>query len=198
MATGRENLHISTVFDYILNDGETAAKSAKSAERLASALGNCKVFYADWLSSLELSDYGPAFTLNEIDGAGLLDLSDSDLDYLKVKVLKHRKTIMCGVQELKNNSGGRYLTIGETSVIEQRNKTDSQIAEALQLNDTVKGMKRTSDVLLVESGGRIYVSPLTYRGFKIKLEASVCVSIFIYNIYSNLNYKCVYIYHTLT
>ncbi len=98
------------------------------------------------------------------------------------------------------NSVGRYLNIEETSVIEQRNKTDSQIAAALQLNDTVKGKprKRTSDVLLVESGGRIYVSPITYRGFKIKLEASVCVSIFIYNIYSNLNYKCVYIYHTLT
>jgi hypothetical protein len=235
VSSNGDKLTLYTAFQYILNDGETAAKSAKSAERLAFVLGNCKVFYglgaiwielggslytspenyvehlsldagapartalralnkqfaptavpnktppskettstpfpsaspsthrtttppssegapfsssassatpsalyvvtpatilplsssssssspspppilpfllkecrtwsnsdvADWLSSLDLSDCGPPFTLNEIDGAGLLDLSNDDLDYLKVKVLKHRNFFMCGVR----------------------------------------------------------------------------------------------------
>lgn len=41
------------------------------------------------------------FRENEIDGNNLLDLSLNDLDYLNITILGHRKTILRGIDDLR-------------------------------------------------------------------------------------------------
>ena len=79
-----------------LSKSSSSSSSSSSPPILPFLLKECRAWsksdVADWLSSLGLSDYGPAFTYNEIDGAGLLHLSNDDLDYLKVVVCRSFKT----------------------------------------------------------------------------------------------------------
>eukprot|EP01006_Ploeotia_vitrea_P051382 TRINITY_DN67553_c14_g2_i3.p1 TRINITY_DN67553_c14_g2~~TRINITY_DN67553_c14_g2_i3.p1 ORF type:complete len:576 (-),score=40.09 TRINITY_DN67553_c14_g2_i3:379-2106(-) len=55
----------------------------------------------DWLHSLNLSQYIENFRSNEITGEILMDISLDDLDYMKITVLAHRKTILKCVDELR-------------------------------------------------------------------------------------------------
>ena len=52
---------------------------------------------------MSLGQYAPAFAANEISGLVLLDLSLDDLDYLEIKILGHRKIILKGVEDLREN-----------------------------------------------------------------------------------------------
>ena len=54
----------------------------------------------EWLSAVQLQQHACVFAENEIDGAELLNLKESDLDYMNIKILKHRNTILNGVKEL--------------------------------------------------------------------------------------------------
>lgn len=61
-----------------------------------------------WLTALgpAIARYSSSFAENEIDGRALLDLTPADLDYLQIKPLAHRKTILRGVEQLRNASQG--------------------------------------------------------------------------------------------
>lgn len=52
---------------------------------------------------LQLHQYIPIFTQNEINGGVLLDLTLEDLDYLSITVLAHRKTILRAIEEIRLN-----------------------------------------------------------------------------------------------
>jgi hypothetical protein len=54
-----------------------------------------------WLSALGLDQYVDTFSSNEITGAVLLDVGQSDLDYMQIKALGHRKVIMREIERLK-------------------------------------------------------------------------------------------------
>ena len=54
-----------------------------------------------WLEALGLPQYADVFRINEITGAVLVDLSLEDLDYMEVKTLGHRKTLLKAVAKLK-------------------------------------------------------------------------------------------------
>ena len=59
-----------------------------------------------WLTDMQLKDYVSAFAQNAINGSVLLDISNDDLDYMEIKALGHRKIILKGVEDLRQN--GRY------------------------------------------------------------------------------------------
>jgi hypothetical protein len=54
-----------------------------------------------WLEALGLPQYADVFEINEITGAVLVDLSLEDLDYMEIKTLGHRKTLLKAVAKLK-------------------------------------------------------------------------------------------------
>ena len=54
-----------------------------------------------WLRALKLSSYIETFAKNEISGSVLLDLGQSDLDYMQIHALGHRKVIMREIERLK-------------------------------------------------------------------------------------------------
>jgi len=56
-----------------------------------------------WLGTLGqgLERYGPLFAEHEVAGATLLELGASDLDYMGIKPLAHRKALLRGVEELR-------------------------------------------------------------------------------------------------
>jgi hypothetical protein len=60
---------------------------------------------SDWLSLLGLERYSADFSRNEISGSVLIDISGSDLDYLNVTALGHRKMILKGIEQLRTASG---------------------------------------------------------------------------------------------
>lgn len=60
---------------------------------------------SDWLGLLGLDRYCADFSRNEISGSVLVDISGSDLDYLNVTALGHRKMILKGIEQLRSASG---------------------------------------------------------------------------------------------
>lgn len=55
-----------------------------------------------WLSkTLGLTEYCKRFEKNQIDGSLLLELSDQDMDYMKIDILGHRKTILKAIETIK-------------------------------------------------------------------------------------------------
>lgn len=55
-----------------------------------------------WLSkTLGLTEYCKKFEKNQIDGSLLLELSDQDMDYMKIDILGHRKTILKAIETIK-------------------------------------------------------------------------------------------------
>ena len=56
---------------------------------------------SQWLHAVGLSQYVSSFAQNEIAGAILLDITLEDLDYMGITALGHRKTILKGVEELR-------------------------------------------------------------------------------------------------
>jgi hypothetical protein len=50
-----------------------------------------------------LSQYVNVFSINQITGPVLLDISLEDLDYMEVKALGHRKVILKGIEDLRQN-----------------------------------------------------------------------------------------------
>lgn len=55
-----------------------------------------------WLGVLGLERYVAQFAAHEVSGAVLLDVSSSDLDFVGVPVLAHRKLLLSGVQQLRD------------------------------------------------------------------------------------------------
>lgn len=56
---------------------------------------------SNWLDVLDLGQYTTIFKENAISGDVLLELDTSDLDYMKISALGHRKTILRGVDQLR-------------------------------------------------------------------------------------------------
>ena len=54
-----------------------------------------------WLSALGLDQYEETFSSNEITGSVLVELGQSDLDYMQIRALGHRKVIMREIERLK-------------------------------------------------------------------------------------------------
>jgi hypothetical protein len=54
-----------------------------------------------------MDDHMDIFQQNEITGSVLMEVGLDDLDYMEIKALGHRKTILKGIKDLKG-SGGRY------------------------------------------------------------------------------------------
>lgn len=97
---------------------------------------------AQWLTSMMLDQYTQAFITNQIDGPILLDVSLEDLDYMEIKVLGHRKIILRGIEDLRNN---KKVTIplfasniqqpNENMVPIQRSKDDNVSKSLSDIND---------------------------------------------------------------
>jgi hypothetical protein len=62
-----------------------------------------------WLGKQGLGEYAPLFEEHDIGGAALLEVSASDLDYMGIVPLGHRKALLRGVVALRAGSeaGGR-------------------------------------------------------------------------------------------
>ena len=67
-----------------------------------------------WLRALKLDQYLETFARNEITGSVLLDLGQSDLDYMQIKALGHRKIIMREIERLKRGKSSVDLRQGGT------------------------------------------------------------------------------------
>ena len=68
-----------------------------------------------WLEDQNLDQYAPTFAQNEISGVVLLDLSLTDLDYLGVSILGHRKILLRNIEDLRSN--GRVVgTVAKAAV----------------------------------------------------------------------------------
>ena len=67
-----------------------------------------------WLRALKLSSYIETFAKNEISGSVLLDLGQSDLDYMQIHALGHRKVIMREIERLKRGKSSVDLRQGGT------------------------------------------------------------------------------------
>ena len=90
----------------------TATAECRRAVRQAKITGDFKTKevnnwtvhdVAQWLQSMMLDQYTQAFMTNQIDGLILLDISLEDLDYMEIKILGHRKIILRGIEDLRNN-----------------------------------------------------------------------------------------------
>eukprot|EP01041_Mallomonas_annulata_P008068 gene8068-16554_t len=58
---------------------------------------------SDWLTSMMLGQYIPAFKQNEISGSLILDISLEDLDYMGITILGHRKVLLKSIEDLRKN-----------------------------------------------------------------------------------------------
>lgn len=56
---------------------------------------------ADWLAVLGLEQYSPLLTQHALAGQQVLELSASDLDYMGITALGHRKLLLKGVDQLR-------------------------------------------------------------------------------------------------
>ena len=56
-----------------------------------------------WLVQLNLAEYCDVFVQNQINGEVLLELSLDDLDYMSIKALGHRKTILKEIEYLRDS-----------------------------------------------------------------------------------------------
>ena len=56
-----------------------------------------------WLAAIGLDQYAGAFRQNEISGDILLEVGLDDLDYMSIRVLAHRKLLLKGIEDLKQN-----------------------------------------------------------------------------------------------
>jgi hypothetical protein len=105
-ATQRVTLN-STAAPDTSHAGKTARPSTAGKRDLpaATALSWTSSQVAEWLSVLGLTKYAPVFEENEVAGSLLLELSNTDLDYLGIKPLAHRKILMKGVAQLRSACG---------------------------------------------------------------------------------------------
>ena len=88
------------------NGGANAmmTKAAPSALRISKQVGAWEV--ADttaWLMAIGLDQYASVFEANEISGPILLEVGLDDLDYMNIRVLAHRKLLLKGIEDLKQN-----------------------------------------------------------------------------------------------
>jgi hypothetical protein len=86
-------------------EGRRAVRNAKvTGDYKTKEVNNWNVQdVAQWLTSMMLDQYTQVFLSNQIDGPILLDISLDDLDYIEIKVLGHRKIILRGIEDLRNN-----------------------------------------------------------------------------------------------
>ena len=75
-----------------LTNNDTISKDASDAKEM--------------LASIGLSIYFKNFLENKMIGMPLLDLTDRDLDYMNIRILAHRKSILKATHELKQMQKG--------------------------------------------------------------------------------------------
>ena len=97
-----------------------------------------------WLIQLNLAQYCDVFIRNQINGEILLELSLDDLDYMSIKALGHRKTILRGIESLRRGIVSTNLIVSETPVATPSDLENSSSAirevtsKAAKSNSTVK------------------------------------------------------------
>jgi hypothetical protein len=62
----------------------------------------------DWLEAVRLGQHSSSFEANEINGPILLEMTLEDLDYMGMSILGHRKVLLKGIEDLRQN---RRVTI---------------------------------------------------------------------------------------
>jgi hypothetical protein len=90
---------------------ESVSSSTQSSSSVAPVTEWSVNQVSDWLGLLGLDKYSSEFIKNEISGSVLVDISGSDLDYLNVTVLGHRKIILKGIEQLRAASGLSQMTL---------------------------------------------------------------------------------------
>ena len=70
---------------------------------------------SDWLAELNLEQYCDTFMRNQINGEVLLELSLEDLDYMSIKALGHRKTILKEIEILRHVNDTMSSVVSKTS-----------------------------------------------------------------------------------
>lgn len=92
----------------------------------------------DWLKSMMLNQYVDIFTQNQITGPILLELSLQDLDYMEITILGHRKVLLKGIEDLRQNkkvTKPLFASAGDDSKSnKQRNENPAIVAEAKDPN----------------------------------------------------------------
>jgi hypothetical protein len=80
---------------------------------------------------MKLDQYVKTFSDNQISGSILLDLTLEDLDYLEITVLAHRKTLLRGINDLKQSSAGKKSAQGDRLVASslQRSQSANKMVE---------------------------------------------------------------------
>lgn len=98
--------------------GRAAGHSSSSGSRIHSAPADqwSTEDVSSWLLHLGLPQYSATFKSNEISGPVLLDLSLSDLDYLHITILGHRKTILKAVEDIKKSKSLAFVSGGGPAV----------------------------------------------------------------------------------
>jgi hypothetical protein len=102
----------------------------------------------DWLKFMKLEQYVQIFSDNQIDGSILLDLTLEDLDYLEVTILGHRKTLLRGINDLKQSAASSSSSNKKSSSQQQNDKV---IASSLQRSQSANRMMENESGLLSKS-----------------------------------------------
>ena len=81
-----------------------SAISSSSALSISKPVGSWDIAdTATWLNKIGLGQYASVFEQNEISGPILLEVGLDDLDYMSIRVLAHRKLLLKGIEDLKQN-----------------------------------------------------------------------------------------------
>lgn len=94
-------------------DGGTASPPT-SARRREAASEWSEDEVSQWLERIGLPQYQAMFKANAINGAALVDVDKSDLDYIGIKALGHRKMLLAGIAEIKMDQSSAAATSTET------------------------------------------------------------------------------------
>lgn len=78
-----------------------------------------------------LTQYVDVFTANQISGPVLLDISLEDLDYMEVKALGHRKVILKGIEDLRQNKVVTKQLFASSESTNTDNNSRSRSSEVL-------------------------------------------------------------------
>jgi hypothetical protein len=73
---------------------------------------------ADWLRSLGLEQYGPAFRENDIDAEVLRELTGEDLRELGVSSVGHRRKLLAAIAALSSQVGAKGEDSPPTSAVD--------------------------------------------------------------------------------
>ena len=89
-----------------------------------------------WLTTLNLENYCDTFMQHQINGEVLLELSLEDLDYMSIKALGHRKTILKEIENLRHNNCSKSIVFPPISEMIPCNSPSPAVSEV-----TLESMK---------------------------------------------------------